>query len=527
MKHVEIYDTTLRDGAQMEGISFSVSDKVLIARKLDGTGFDYVEGGWPFSNPKDLEFFRIMKDEPLKNARLAAFGMTRRPRVTSGDDSNILALLACGAPVVTIFGKAWDLHVEAALKTTLEENLFMVRDSVSFLAGKGRQVIFDAEHFFDGYADNPEYALKVLEAAAEGGASILVLCDTNGGTLPARIIEVVSAVADKHYGLPLGIHTHNDSGLAVANTLLAVEGGATHVQGTVNGFGERCGNADLCSVIPSLALKMKVQTAAKLEALTSLSHYVYEIANIHHDSHQPFVGNSAFAHKGGVHVSAVSRSACTYEHIEPEKVGNKRRILISELSGKSNVLHKAEQMHTNLDDAALKEVMSNLVRLEHDGYQFEGAEASFEILIHKAKGDYRKLFDLEGFRVIIEKRGADNSLITEATIKVRVGEQCVHAVAEGDGPVHALDNALRKALLQFYPSLSNMKLTDFKVRVIDEASGTAAKVRVLVESSDGLSSWGTIGVSENIIEASWLALVDSLVYALLKESIEVDPDAKL
>ncbi|MDD3926294.1 MAG: citramalate synthase [bacterium] len=516
MSFVEIYDTTLRDGSQMEGISFSVADKIRIARKFDEMDFDYVEGGWPFSNPKDLELFEVLREKPLKNARLAAFGMTRRPGIASCDDSNIMALLSSGAPVVTIFGKTWDLHVREALKTTLDENLSMIADSVSFLVGKGRQVIFDAEHFFDGYADNPDYALKVLEAAAESGASTLVMCDTNGGSLPVRTMEVVSVVRER-FGVPLGIHTHNDSGLAVANTLVAVGCGVTHIQGTVNGFGERCGNADLCSIIPCLGLKMGLKMKVDLEALTSLSHYVYEIANIHPDGHQPFVGNSAFAHKGGVHVSAVSRSARTYEHIAPEKVGNKRRILISELSGKSNVLHKAEQMNADLDAAALKKVMSSLVKLEHEGYQFEGAEASFEILILKANGKYRKLFDLEGFRVIIEKRGADDAMITEATIKVRVGEQSVHTVAEGDGPVHALDNAMRKALLQFYPSLSRMKLTDYKVRVIDETSGTAAKVRVLVESSAGASSWGTVGVSENIIEASWLAIVDSIAYALQKE----------
>lgn len=513
MTLVKVYDTTLRDGSQMEGISFSVNDKVGIARKLDEIGVDYVEGGWPFSNPKDLEFYRIMSEEPLKQARLAAFGMTCRADRNPDEDDNILSLLSSGAPTVTLFGKTWDLHVHQALKTSLDNNLQMIRNSIAYLVSRGKEVIFDAEHFFDGYADNPDYALKTLEAAAEGGAGTLVLCDTNGGTLTDSVAETVKMVCDR-MNMPVGIHAHNDSGLAVANSLMAVKAGAVQVQSTVNGFGERCGNADMCAIVPALNLKMGYVTGACPENMFVLSKYVYEIANINPDGKQPYVGRSAFAHKGGVHASAVQRQTRTYEHVSPETVGNERRIIISEQAGKSNLLHKAEQMNISIDDGAMKEMIKTLVNMEHQGYQFEWAEASFELLMLKAIGRYRKLFDLEGFRVIIEKRGPEEELLTEATIKLNVDGTTVHTVAEGDGPVHALDNALRKALLQFYPELDRLKLSDFKVRVINERAGTAAKVRVLVESTDGQDTWGTIGVSENIVEASWEALVDSITYSL-------------
>ncbi|MDI3281215.1 MAG: citramalate synthase [Bacillota bacterium] len=517
MSRVEVYDTTLRDGAQREGISFSVEDKLRLARRLDALGVDYIEGGWPGSNPKDSQFFARAGELKLKHALLAAFGSTRRAGVRAEEDGQLAALLAAETPVVTIFGKAWDLHVTEALQTSLEENLRMVEESVRYLKGKGRRVIFDAEHFFDGYRANPQYALRVLAAAEEGGAEVLVLCDTNGGALPSEVARTVAEVRAAT-ALPIGIHAHNDGALAVANTLLAVEAGAVHVQGTINGYGERCGNADLCAVLPNLQLKLGRECVSpeQLATLTEVSRYVSELANLPPQSNQPFVGSSAFAHKGGVHVSAVMRRPETYEHIRPELVGNQRRVLISELAGASNIRYKAEEYGLSLDtpDRA-RTVLETVKLLEHQGYSFEGAEGSFELLLRKALGLHQPRFELLGFRLIVEKREQNGEPLAEATLKLRVGERVVHTAAEGDGPVNALDNALRKALEEVYPRLRQIRLTDFKVRVLDESSGTAAKVRVLIESRDDHRSWGTVGVSTNIIEASWRALVDSIEYGLL------------
>ena len=519
MTRVKIYDTTLRDGTQAEGISFSLEDKIRIAQKLDELGIHYIEGGWPGSNPKDIKFFQRMKRIKLKNAKLTAFGSTRRAKYPAEKDPNIRALLEAGTEVVCIFGKSWDLHVRIALGISLEKNLELIEDSVSYLKKKKKEVIYDAEHFFDGYKDDPTYALKTLEAAQRAGADSIVLCETNGGTLPKELIKIIRRVKKK-IKVPLGIHTHNDSGVAVANTLAAVEEGALQVQGTINGLGERCGNVNLCSVIPNLQLKMGIDCIKKkqLAKLTEVSRYVAELANLPHDERQPFVGNSAFAHKGGIHVSAVKKDPRTYEHIQPELVGIHRRILVSELAGRSNILYKAKEYGLDLEKKTPQtvKVLEDLKKLEDKGYQFEGAEGSFELLMKKALGKYRSLFDLEGFRVIVEKR-KDGTLNCEATIKVKVKGIEEHTAAEGDGPINALDNALRKALEGFYPSLKNVRLTDYKVRVLDVKRGTAAPVRVLVEARDKKGSWGTVGVSTNIIEASWQALVDSLEYKLLKK----------
>lgn len=519
MTKVRIYDTTLRDGAQAEGISFSLDDKVRIAQRLDELGIHYIEGGWPGSNPKDIKFFQRMKRMRLKNAKLTAFGSTRRAKYPAEEDPNIRALLKSGTKVVCIFGKSWDLHVRIALGVSLEKNLELIEDSVSYLKKKKKEVIYDAEHFFDGYKDDPSYAFKTLEAAQRAGADWIVLCDTNGGTLPFELSKIMREVRKK-IKVPLGIHAHNDSGLAVANTLTAVQEGALQVQGTINGLGERCGNVNLCSVIPNLQIKMGMECIKKkqLARLTEVSRYVAELANLPHDERQPFVGNSSFAHKGGIHVSAVKKDPRTYEHILPELVGNHRRILVSELAGRSNILYKAKEYGLDLEKKTPQtvKVLKDLKRLEDEGYQFEGAEGSFELLMKKALGKYKSLFDLEGFRVTVEKR-KDGTLNCEATIKVKVEGIEEHTAAEGNGPINALDNALRKALEEFYPSLKNVRLTDYKVRVLDVKAGTAAPVRVLVEARDKKERWGTVGVSTNIIEASWQALVDSLEYKLLKK----------
>lgn len=519
MTKVKIYDTTLRDGAQAEGISFSLDDKVRIAQRLDELGIHYIEGGWPGSNPKDIKFFQRMKRMKLKNAKLTAFGSTRRAKYPAGKDPNIRALLKSGTKVVCIFGKSWDLHVRIALGVSLEKNLELIEDSVSYLKKKKKEVIYDAEHFFDGYKHDPSYALKTLEVAQRAGADWIILCDTNGGTLPFELSKIMREVRKK-IKVPLGIHAHNDSGLAVANTLAAVQEGALQVQGTINGLGERCGNVNLCSVIPNLQIKMGMECIKKkqLSRLTEVSRYVAELANLPHDERQPFVGNSSFAHKGGIHVSAVKKDPRTYEHILPELVGNHRRILVSELAGRSNILYKAKEYGLDLEKKTPQtvKVLEDLKRLEDEGYQFEGAEGSFELLMKKALGKYKSLFDLEGFRVTVEKR-KNGTLNCEATIKVKVKGIEEHTAAEGRGPINALDNALRKALEEFYPSLKNVRLTDYKVRVLDVKAGTAAPVRVLVEARDKKGSWGTVGVSTNIIEASWQALVDSLEYKLLKK----------
>ena len=523
MARVLVYDTTLRDGTQWEGISLSVEDKLKIAAKLDEFHIDYIEGGWPGSNPKDIEFFRRVPELGLRHAKVVAFGSTRRPHSSAADDYNIRMLIEARTPAVALVSKSWDMHVTEALRTTLDENLAMVRDSVRYLVEQGREVIFDAEHFFDGYRANPEYALAVLRAAAESGAHVLVLCDTNGGSLPWDVEAITAEVVRLGLGPMIGVHTHNDSGNGVANALAAVRAGARHVQGTINGYGERCGNADLCQVIPNLMLKLGYEVLPRevLARLTELSWYVSEVANVAPNDHQPYVGRSAFAHKGGIHVSAVMREASTYEHIDPALVGNERRVVVSELAGRSNLLYKAQSFQLDLDERSpeWQKILQLVKDLEYRGYQFEGAEASLELLMKKALGLYRPLFQLEGFRVTVEKR-EDGRPYAEATIKVSVDGEHEHTAAEGDGPVHALDNALRKALLPFYPALADIHLTDFKVRVLDAQDGTAAQVRVLMTSADDQGNWSTVGVSENILEAAWQALVDSIEYGLRRRAGE-------
>jgi 2-isopropylmalate synthase len=521
MSKVKLYDTTLRDGAQGEGISYSVMDKIGIARELDILGIHYIEGGWPGSNPKDMEFYLKMAKKPLKMSQLVAFGSTRRPHSRASEDNNLKGLLKSQAKVVTIFGKTWDLHIKDVLKTTLDENLGMIKDTISFLILKGLTVFYDAEHFFDAYRDNQEYSLKCLLTACDAGAKAIVLCDTNGGTLTSEISRVIRDIRPK-INLWLGIHCHNDAGLAVANSLAAVQGGADMVQGTINGYGERCGNADLIPIIANLKLKLGIDCISdgKLKELTKVSHFVSEISNMKQKNDQPYVGDSAFAHKGGVHINAVMKNPKTYEHAEPKLVGNKRRILVSELGGKTGILIRAQDLELDLnkEDPKTKRILKLVQSLEHQGYHFEAAEASFELLMKKALKKYKKFFELEGFRVVIEKH-SDKKITSEAIIKLKVKGIKEHTAAEGDGPVNALDNALRKALKDFYPTLSKMHLSDFKVRVLDEKAGTAAKVRVLIQSQDETDTWSTIGVSENIIEASWQALVDSIEYKLLKDKI--------
>jgi 2-isopropylmalate synthase len=522
LPNIAIYDTTLRDGTQGEGVSFSAAEKLKVARKLDEFGIAYVEGGWPGSNPKDIEFFSMAKDVEFKNAKLAAFGSTRRPKLAAEEDQQMIKLIQADTPVVTIFGKSWNLHVTDVFRISLEQNLDMIRSSVQFLVDHGKETIFDAEHFFDGYKSDRGYALAALEAAVEGGASVLSLCDTNGGTLPWEVSEIVSDVVSHFPSVTVGMHAHNDSGLAIAVSVAAVHAGATHVQGTMNGYGERCGNANLCAIMPILEVKMGLRCLpdGALANLTALSRWIDEIANRVPDETMPFVGESAFAHKAGVHVDAVSKNPATYEHLPPDAVGNKRRFLISELSGSSSVVQKARKFEVDLSKQSpeVKAVLERVTHLENEGYSFEDAEASFELLLKKSLGLYRKLFDLVGFRVIIEKRGPEEEPITEATLKIAVDGIEAFTVAEGDGPVHALDNALRLALNQFYgEELARIKLTDFKVRVVNTREGTAARVRTIIESRDASESWSTVGVSTNIVEASWNALMDSVEYGLLKQ----------
>ena len=515
---VKLYDTTLRDGAQGEGVSFSLEDKLKIARKLDALGVHYIEGGWPGSNPKDISFFQKVKTLHLKNSTIVSFGSTRKANRKPEDDTNLQMLIRSGTDIVTIFGKSWILHVKYVLKTTPEENLKMISDSITFMKTKVSEVFYDAEHFFDGYKNNSDYALKTLKAAEDAGADVIVLCDTNGGTMPDEVRNIMKEVK-KMIKVPLGIHTHNDTDMAVANTIVAVKEGAVQVQGTINGYGERCGNANLCSIIPNLKFKLGIDCLPdkSLPALTEISHYVAEIANLIPQANQPYVGMSAFAHKGGVHIDAIQKHPLTYEHISPEKIGNRRRILVSELSGKSSILYKAEEFGLDLkkDEEKIKKILKTLKKLEHRGYQFEGAEGSFELLVKKIVGRYKKSFNLKGFRVVVEKR--DGKMVSEATIRLTVKGKEEHTAALGDGPVNALDNALRKALEEFYPVLREMHLTDYKVRILNPETGTKAVTRVLIESSDKKDSWGTVGVSENIIEASWQALVDSIEFKLLKE----------
>jgi 2-isopropylmalate synthase len=517
MTRIQIYDTTLRDGSQGEGVSFSLQDKLLLTRRLDEMGVDYIEGGYPLSNPKDFEYFEEVRKLPLKHSRICAFGMTRRKGVTPDKDTCLKALLDSQAPVVTLVGKTWDLHVKEVLGTTLEENLAMIKDSVAYCKSAGREVLYDGEHFFDGFRHNPEYALETLKAAEEAGASTVILCDTNGGTLPEDIAAAVEQARKALRG-PIGIHCHNDCDVGVANTLAAVAKGATQVQGTINGIGERCGNADLITIIANLALKRgcEVLLPQSLERLTELSRYAYELANMNFRPDQPFVGVSAFAHKGGMHTHAIAKNPLTYEHIDPARVGNARRILISELSGRSTILAKTGKYALQHDQAVMSKVLDRVQDLEHEGYEFEAAEASFDLLVKKVAGLYRPKFERMSYRVNIEADQRGNP-ITEATVRVRSDGQLMHTASDGDGPVNALDGALRKALLPCYPRLQEMQLVDYKVRVVNSRAGTAARVRVVIESCDHHDVWGTVGVSENIIEASWLALTDSIEYKLFKD----------
>ena len=517
-KKIMLYDTTLRDGTQGEQVNLSAEEKLKVAKKLDEMGIAYIEGGWPGSNPKDARFFEMAKTVSFKNAKLTAFGSTRRFGIKPEDDPSIQAILAAETPAVAVFGKTWDLHATEILGVTLDQNLEMIEDTMRYLKSSGREIIYDAEHFFDGYKRNPEYAMKTLNAAITGGADIIVLCDTNGGTLTHELKEIMDKVVPQ-VSLPVGIHVHDDCGLSVANSVMAVLCGAEMVQGTINGYGERCGNVDLLAVIGNLQLKMWYECIPyeNLTSLTELSRFISEIANVPPVNQRPFVGKSAFAHKGGVHVSAILKNSKAYEHIDPETVGNRRRVLVSDLSGKSNIEYKTREMDIRLNgegsDSA--KVVSVVKALEDKGYQFEAAEGSLELLIKKVTGQFKDPFMLESLRVTIEKDG-DNNSTSQATIKISVGDEKEITAAEGDGPVNALDNALRKALNGFFPEISEMKLVDFRVRVIEGTDGTGAKVMVRIESRDSNEIWSTIGVSENIIEASWQALADSVQYKLLK-----------
>ncbi|MFH1002769.1 MAG: citramalate synthase [Chloroflexota bacterium] len=526
MPSVQLYDTTLRDGAQREGISFSVVDKLHIAQKLDELGIHFIEGGWPGSNPKDASFFRRAARLELKNSRIVAFGSTRRPGGPTETDANLVALAGAGVRVVTLVAKASAPQVRQVLETTLDENLKMITDSIGYLHSRGMEVFLDAEHFFDGFKADPDYSRRCLEVAAGAGASCLVLCDTNGGALPGEVAAAVAA-ARQRTEVPIGIHAHNDSELGVANSLAAVAAGASQVQGTINGYGERCGNANLCSIIPALQLKMGIGclTAAQLARLTEVAHYVSELANLPPDAFLPYVGASAFSHKGGLHVAALAKWEQSYQHIDPARVGNQPRVLVSELSGRTNIVSKAREMglELSLSNDEVKQLLEQVKQLESRGFQYEGAEASFELLIRRVRPGYRPPFELVDFMVVVEKRRrlptrqSLEEVLAEAMVKVRVGKELMHTVAEGNGPVNALDQALRKALLPFYPSLARIKLVDYKVRILEGSVGTESQVRVLIESSDGVDDWHTVGSSSNIIEASWLALADGLEYWLLKQ----------
>jgi 2-isopropylmalate synthase len=519
MEKITVYDTTLRDGMQAEGVSFSLEDKLLIAGCLDELGIDYIEGGYAASNPKEMQFFAEAAKLNLKNSKIVAFGSTRRADTQVERDASLTAILASKAKAATLVGKAWDMHVKAVLGCSLDENLRLCADSIEYLKRNGIEVIFDAEHFFDGYRENSEYAMRVLAAAASAGADILVLCDTNGGSMPHQINEITKAVCEKFPTLPIGIHTHNDSDCATANTLAAVRAGARHVQGTINGLGERCGNANLCTVIPNLVFKMGFGclTNEKIKTLTEVSRFIFEIGNLNPVMNMPYVGESAFAHKAGLHVDALLKDKRTYEHIDPSLIGNERRFLISELSGKSNILAELEKAKIAQDTKLARKILSRVQELEEEGYQFEAANASFDLLVKKILGTYKPSFELLKYYVTTERR-TSGEMVNEATVKLKVGDKVQHVVGEGDGPVNALDGALRKALQNVYPAIKDVHLIDYKVRVVNAKAGTAARVRVIIESRDKTSIWGTVGVSENIIEASWLALVDSVEYKLQKDA---------
>jgi 2-isopropylmalate synthase len=518
MEKISLYDTTLRDGMQAEGISFSLEDKLSIAKCLDELGLDYIEGGYAGSNPKEIQFFTEVAKLGLKSSIISAFGSTRRANTRVSEDVSLNAILACKTKTATLVGKTWDMHVTDVLGCSLDENLTICAESVKFLKKHGLETIFDAEHFYDGYKNNPEYTMKVLAAAAEAGADVLVLCDTNGGSLPDEVCEVTKAVCAKFGPIVIGIHAHNDTDCATANTLAAVRAGASHVQGTMNGLGERCGNANFCTVIPNLAFKMgfEVLSPGKIKTLTEVSRFIFEIVNLTPVMNMPYVGESAFAHKGGLHVDALRKNKRTYEHIAPELVGNERRFLISELSGRSNVLAELEKAKINQDKKLAKKILERVQELENEGFQFEAANASFNLLVKKIMGTFKPSFELIKYYVTTEKQATGN-IVTEATVKLKVGEKIEHIVGEGDGPVNALDAALRKSLEFFYPSIKDIHLIDYKVRVVNAGAGTAARVRVIIESRDKTDIWGTVGCSENIIEASWQALTDSVEYKIQKD----------
>ncbi|MFA6142957.1 MAG: citramalate synthase [Candidatus Omnitrophota bacterium] len=520
MAKIELYDTTLRDGAQSEGISFSVSDKLKVCEKLDELGIQFIEGGWPGANPKDVSFFKAAKKLRLKNAHLVAFGSTRHANSTAGRDKVLKGLVSADTKYITIFGKSWDLHVRDVFKVELSENLRMIEDSIRFLRSKGKTVFYDAEHFFDGYRSNKDYALKTLKAAENAGASRIILCDTNGGAMTSSVFEIIEEVRAV-IKTPLGMHAHNDCEMAVANSIAAIQAGCVQIHGTMNGYGERCGNANLISIIANLKLKLGMDCISDMELreLVEVARFVAEICNLKLEDNQPFVGNSAFAHKAGVHVNAILKNPKTYEHVDPHAIGNHRRLLISELSGKSMIAKKARDMDLDIGKNGEKsgKILKALQDMENKGYHFESAEASLELLMKRVMKKFKDFFDLENFRVIIEKN-KDGKMASEATIKLKVGKEIEHTASLGDGPVNALDSALRKALKKFYPNIAQMHLIDYKVRVLDEKAGTAARVRVLIQSQDKMDSWWTMGVSENIIDASWQALVDSVEYKLLKDA---------
>lgn len=521
---IEIYDTTLRDGAQAEGISFSVNDKIKIIKLLDELGVNFIEAGWPGANPKDIEVFRQMEYTTLKNAKITAFGCTRKANSKAEEDKVLNMLLDANTEIITIFGKCWDFQVEQALCTTLEENLNMIKDSIEYLISKGKTVFFDAEHFFDGYKNNAEYALQAVAAAHSAGAARIVLCDTNGGCINTEIYKIVKTVQDNLPNAKIGIHAHNDGDMAVANSIAGVEAGAMQVQGTINGYGERCGNADLCSIIPNIQLKMEKEVLGEnIKNLVHISRKIAEIANKKANEHAPFVGRSAFAHKAGIHASGVLKNSNTYEHISPESVGNSRRILVSDQAGSATIKEKLNNLKlgTQVPETYVPQIIEHIKAFENQGFAFENADASFEIMLLNQMHQMPAYFDIMGFRVITDTivQGADK-FNTEASVKIRIGEEIIHTVSEGDGPVHAIDMALRKALSPLYPQIKNFKLSDFKVRIIDSADGTAAKVRVHIETSDGYNRWDTAGVSENVIEAAYLGIVDSILFGLLLSKIE-------
>jgi 2-isopropylmalate synthase len=519
MEKIELYDTTLRDGMQTEGVSFSLEDKLAIAKCLDQLGIEYIEGGYAASNPKEMQFFKEAAKLNLKNSKIVAFGSTRRADCSVSEDASLNAILACKTTTATLVAKTWDLHVTEVLSCSLEENLKLCAESVAYLKKHGLKTFFDAEHFYDGYKNNPEYAIKVLAAAAEAGADALVLCDTNGGSLPNQVYEITKNVCQQFGKTMVGVHTHNDTDCATANCLAAVHAGARHIQGTINGLGERCGNANFCTVIPDLAFKMgfDVLSSEKIKTLTEVSLFVFEIANLTPVMNMPYVGESAFAHKGGLHVDGLRKDKRTYEHIDPQLIGNERRFLISELSGRSSILAKLEKAKIAEDKKLARKILIRIQELEDLGYQFEAANASFDLLVKKIMGTFKPSFELIKYYVTVEKQ-TSGQMINEATVKLKVGKKVEHVVGEGDGPVNALDAALRKGLENFYPIIKDVHLIDYKVRVVNAKAGTAARVRVIIESRDKTDIWGTVGCSENIIDASWQALTDSVEYKLQKEA---------